>query len=170
MSARKRPQKRYIHSQWKLLRQVKFETSKQEVLISWFLNIHRYYICYGGEPIGFQCPEGLHFNPEINTCDFIENVNCTVSIFSQKPSWPTISSRFFLLKDWRSSKTRRSTTTSRNRLWMCWFHFLRTSSEQLRTLLHLLGWRIHSFRLCSWTMVLYREQLVWYSGKRSMWR
>jgi hypothetical protein len=38
----------------------------------------KYYICYAGEPLPFRCPEGLHFNPLYNTCDFIENANCTI--------------------------------------------------------------------------------------------
>lgn len=57
---------------------------KRGVLIALLLNLHRYYICYSGEPISFRCPEGLHFNPDLNTCDFIENANCTVSILNEK--------------------------------------------------------------------------------------
>lgn len=39
----------------------------------------RYFICVNGQPIRQLCRDGLYFNPEINKCDFPENVDCEFS-------------------------------------------------------------------------------------------
>lgn len=36
-----------------------------------------YYVCDWGFPILMPCPEGLHFNPQLQVCDSPENANCT---------------------------------------------------------------------------------------------
>lgn len=36
----------------------------------------KYYTCNGGVAFEFDCPAGLHFNSETNTCDIPENVKC----------------------------------------------------------------------------------------------
>ncbi|ODN01504.1 putative chitinase 3 [Orchesella cincta] len=38
-----------------------------------------YYVCDSGIPIHANCPEGLHFNPVTETCDWPDAVNCEVS-------------------------------------------------------------------------------------------
>ncbi|KAJ6646170.1 Peritrophin-1 [Pseudolycoriella hygida] len=48
----------------------------------------KFFICFAGRPIKFFCPEGLHFNREINTCDFIENANCTIEGKPEPPGPP----------------------------------------------------------------------------------
>ena len=35
-----------------------------------------FYKCDYGVPIMFECPEGLHFNPEIEACDWPANAGC----------------------------------------------------------------------------------------------
>ncbi|XP_076751504.1 peritrophin-1 [Xylocopa sonorina] len=38
-----------------------------------------YYSCNEGKAWLLNCSEGLHFNPELNVCDWPENVNCEVA-------------------------------------------------------------------------------------------
>lgn len=38
-----------------------------------------YYSCNEGKAWLLNCSEGLHFNPELNVCDWPENVNCQVA-------------------------------------------------------------------------------------------
>lgn len=35
-----------------------------------------FYQCSNGELIEQKCPNGLYFNPELNVCDYPENVQC----------------------------------------------------------------------------------------------
>jgi hypothetical protein len=35
-----------------------------------------FYQCVWGQPHLIQCPDGMHFNPETNVCDWPQNVNC----------------------------------------------------------------------------------------------
>ncbi|XP_063830120.1 uncharacterized protein LOC135079394 [Ostrinia nubilalis] len=37
---------------------------------------NKYYICVHGKPVPFRCPGNLLFNPQSDTCDWPENVNC----------------------------------------------------------------------------------------------
>lgn len=39
----------------------------------------RFYQCSNGEKIELTCYAGLHFNPNINVCDYPENVMCEIT-------------------------------------------------------------------------------------------
>ncbi|XP_055857081.1 probable chitinase 10 [Episyrphus balteatus] len=43
----------------------------------------RFYICYNSVPMLETCASGLYFNPKLNSCDYKENVNCTISAKSR---------------------------------------------------------------------------------------
>lgn len=38
-----------------------------------------YYICQNGVPFLKQCPSGLHWNQELEACDFIQRANCPIT-------------------------------------------------------------------------------------------
>lgn len=42
------------------------------------LHCNLYLGCDGGESVVFECEEGLYFSPDINDCDYPENVDCPV--------------------------------------------------------------------------------------------
>ncbi|XP_018399323.1 PREDICTED: peritrophin-1-like [Cyphomyrmex costatus] len=46
------------------------------VLIPHPTNCNHYFVCDYGRPIVMKCPEGLHFNPEVQVCDYPFNVEC----------------------------------------------------------------------------------------------
>ncbi|XP_058443895.1 peritrophin-1-like [Malaya genurostris] len=37
-----------------------------------------YFMCTKGVPYEQQCPEGTYFNPNVNVCDKVENVECVI--------------------------------------------------------------------------------------------
>ena len=41
-----------------------------------------FFSCSNGIPVLFQCPGGLHFNNELQTCDWPDNANCVPSKLS----------------------------------------------------------------------------------------
>ncbi|XP_015594846.1 peritrophin-1 [Cephus cinctus] len=42
-------------------------------------NCNLFYTCSGGWPILSSCPAGLHFNAELEVCDWPDSANCTAS-------------------------------------------------------------------------------------------
>nr|XP_022901772.1 peritrophin-1-like [Onthophagus taurus] len=40
-----------------------------------------YYMCDWGTPIQMTCPDGLHFNPTLNVCDYPWDAGCTAEGF-----------------------------------------------------------------------------------------
>lgn len=40
--------------------------------------MYRFYVCSGGRPVLFNCLGDLHWNQEIQDCDFPRNSNCEV--------------------------------------------------------------------------------------------
>ena len=40
---------------------------------------NKYYVCDGMTPISMDCPAELYFDPELNVCNWPENVDCQAS-------------------------------------------------------------------------------------------
>lgn len=44
----------------------------------------KFYECFDGVPLHWECPNGLLFNPELLVCDWSDNVDCAASDSGEK--------------------------------------------------------------------------------------